>query len=149
MPTKREHTQRLIGALQRRLEELEVDQAEQGYSAPPHIATEISSIQEEIARQQAALNALEVVETLNDVSVGQKTLDRRDESNYEHRLNVMVATVMATVTEVSNVKVFVAEQVKEIKQLIYRIVIGAAIVGTVVIALWSIVFFLLARWGII
>lgn len=141
--TKREHIQKLIAAMQRRLEQLEIDQAQLGYGAPPQIATEISDIQDEIKRQQAALQALEVFDTLNDAGVGSKGLDRRDESNYEHRLNVMVATVMATVTEVSNVKKFVADEIAGIKTLIYRVILGAAIVAV----LWSIGFFSLLHWG--
>lgn len=142
--TKREHIQRLISAMQRRLEQLEIDQAQLGYGAPPQIATEISDIQEEIRKQQAALAALEVVDTLNDASIGTKALDRRDESNYEHRLNVMVATVMATVTEVSNVKKFVGDEIAGIKTLIYRVIVGAAVVAVV----WSIGFFALLYWGV-
>lgn len=128
MPTtQREHIQRLIDAMQARLRELEVDAAQLGYSAPPHIATEISEINAEITKQQAALQALELVDTLNDASIGVRTLDRRDTSNYEHRLNVMVATVMATVSEVATVKKHVDDSIDALRLLIWRIVVGAGV----------------------
>lgn len=154
MTTKRDHITRLIATLQRRLDELEIDQAQLGFDAPPHIAIELSDLRQEIDKQQAALNALEVVDSLNDASVGVKLLDRRDESNYEHRLNVMVATVMATVAEVSSVKKLVIDEVntvsvgfdkaiEQLRKLIYRIVVGAVLA----FILWSFLFIAFMRIG--
>lgn len=154
MTTQREHITRLINTLQRRLNELEIDQAQLGFNAPPHLAIEISDTRAEIDKQQAAINALELVDTLTDATPTSKILDRRAESNYDHRLNVMVATVMATVQEVASVKKLVTDEttaindkldngIADIRLLIYRIVVGAVLAFTV----WSFLLIAFLRMG--
>jgi uncharacterized coiled-coil protein SlyX len=145
MPTNREHIERLISAHKRRLEDLEIKAATYGTATPPEITTEIEDIRLEIAKLQASVDALTVVNDLRAEFEPTRAIDRRDRSNYEERLHIMVATVQATVAEFSNLRSFVHEGFKEIKWLISRLAIGFSVCFIILLA----VIFALSRLGVL
>lgn len=137
-----EHTQRLIQAHRNRLEQLELDQATRGYGTPPEIESEIQEIRKQIAKHEAAIGALEIVEEIDRDSGLDRHLDRRDAS-YTHRLAIMQATVMSTVSELATVKKHVDDRLLALERLILRL--GA--IATLLFMLWSLIFVVLSRIG--
>jgi hypothetical protein len=135
MATNREHIDRLISAHMRRLAELEVKAATYGNDTPPDIITEIEDIRLDIAKLQASVTALEKVSELSTQYEQPRILDRRDQGNYEERIHIMIATVQATVAEFSNLRVFVKDQLADVKWLISRLAIGFTISLLVVLAI--------------
>lgn len=134
--TTKDHLLRLIQAHRARLEVLEVQKAQQGYDLTPRVATEIDAIALEIAKLERQIEALDTVSELEDrKSGGDKIIDRRDSSNYDTRLHIMLATIQATVAEVASVKVSVARDIKRIETLVYRIAVAGvfAIVGLYIV----------------
>lgn len=112
MPTSREHYQKLIKTLRDRLEVLELQRAKYGIDVPPHIETQIEDIGLEIRAIDASVTALDTVADLASSS-GDRIIDRRDQANYEQRQHIMIATVQATIAELSGVRVFVRDEIKK------------------------------------
>jgi hypothetical protein len=97
----KQHAEQLIGIYTRRLQALEIQIARTGLDAPPEKTIEVEQIKAVIAGLR------EYQETTPDA-----ILDRRD-PQIEQRLHTMIATIMATVGEVANVKVHTAESIGE------------------------------------
>lgn len=116
------HQKKLITFHKERLYALELKLAQYGLNAPVEITTEIEQI-------KAAILALETVADLGSTSTSPVIEDRRNISNIEMRLNIMTATVMAVVAEVSSVKIFVQTALKDRDMKFNRIlVVGIGIV---------------------
>jgi hypothetical protein len=94
---------------QARLDELVEKKAKLGYSADPSITLEIEDIERELSENSAVLHALNTVnelitsenKRLNDPRQPQPLEDRRDNDN---QYKAMVATIEATVAQISTVK---------------------------------------------
>jgi chromosome segregation ATPase len=117
------HNEALITANRERLEVLELQYARYGSDAPPHIITEISTI-------VATIRALTtVVDLTPDIDLDQskefidrdKVERRRDASTNEQATLRMIATVQATVAEVSNIRSTVRSEVSDIHDQISEV----------------------------
>lgn len=106
-------------AHQRRLDELEIQAAQLGYSTPPHIKTEIDEIGQTLSKLDASIAALDTYDDLkrDEVSNGYWS-DRRSD---DPRIHIMIATVQATVAEVANIKRFVTDQFTEQNRKLFRV----------------------------
>lgn len=101
-----------------RLSELQLRNARMGYATEPSVLTEIEDIGLKITQLDASIKALEVVAEQAPVS---GYPDRRID---DQRLHIMVATIQATVAEISNLKVFVHGETRKI----YRVLAYAGII---------------------
>jgi hypothetical protein len=135
MATNREHIERLISAHRRRLAELEVKAATLGNETPPDVITEIEDIRLDIAKLEASITALEKISELSSQYEPVAAVDRRDQSSYDQRLHIMIATVQATVAEFSALRKFVADELMNVKWLISRLAIGFTISLLVLMAI--------------
>ena len=111
MPTSREHIERLIFAHKRRLDELEVKAATLGSQTPPEITTEIEDIRLDVVKLEASLGALEKVNELGNEFEEPYSVDRRNQSSYDQRIHIMIATVQSTVAEFLSLRNFVDEKI--------------------------------------
>jgi hypothetical protein len=146
MPTTNiDHTRKLIAAHRARLRQLELIEASRGSSTPPEITNEIEEISNDITKLEASLGALNTVETLTSATIGTKDVDRRDSDNYEHRLSIMVATVQATVAELSNIRKHVDDRFRELQSLIFY----WAIVFMLAFVTYGLVFAVLSAMGLL
>lgn len=122
-------------AHQRRLDELVIRSATFGNTTPPEVKTEIEDIQTEIFKIDASLDALERFKDLQDRTETTNSGDRRDQELKQH---IMVATVMATVTEVSSIKKFVQDEFAKVYRMFFWFGVG---IGTfIVMCLGTILF---------
>ena len=114
------HNQKLITIHKQRLYALEEKLATFGLNAPVEITTEIEQI-------KAAITALETVADLVQ-TVGTTTPpvieDRRNAQNVEMRLNIMTATVMASVAAFSDLKVFVRDELHAHDRKFNRVILA-------------------------
>jgi len=108
----------------RRLRELELKQAHYGLNTPVEILTEMDSL-------RATIRAIETTELLKDDTLHE---DRRQ----DHRIHIMIATVQATVAEVSSIKVFIKEEIQRTKQQIEHIWIALAFFFIVILIILTI-----------
>ncbi len=106
MTETNDHNQALIDANRERLQVLELQAATYGNETPPHIITEISKI---VATIRALSTVVDLTPDVDpnaapDVLKRDQIERRRDASTNEQATLRMIATVQATVAEVSNVK---------------------------------------------
>lgn len=101
--TDQTHNEELITAHLARLKELEKQQARFGYRTDPAVLTEI-------AEKRAILKALQTFEDLKADSTLEP--DRRQ----DNRLNIMVATVQATVAELATTRKAVRDDIQAVKE---------------------------------
>jgi len=94
-----------------RLTELKLHRARVGYSTDPAVLTEIDDIELKIAQLDASIVALDIVAEQMPLT---GTPDRRMD---DQRLHIMVATIQATVAEISNLKVFVHSEVRRVYKI--------------------------------
>lgn len=114
MTDQAQHNQDLIAANRERLRVLELQAATFGNETPPHILTEINKI-------TATIRALTIYDDLRpDEPTGSQALAerRRDQNTNQEATLRMIATVQATVAEVSNVKSTLRQNTSDIHQQI-------------------------------
>lgn len=119
-----DHNQALIDANRERLHVLELQAATYGNDAPPHIITEISKI---VATIRALSTVVDLTPDVDpnvtpDVLKYDQIERRRDASTNEQATLRMIATVQATVAEVSNVKTALRDQVSNIHDQISGVI---------------------------
>lgn len=114
---------------QARLDELVEKRARLGYSADPALNMEIDDIERQMSELSASIQALNTVQDLIRDQQNKRPNphapiqeDRRD---LEARLQVMLATVQATVSEVSSVKRYVTDEINKVYSLVK---IGLAVI---------------------
>lgn len=101
-----DHTHNLLGIYHRTLQVLEEQAALYGATTPPHVTMQI----EEVRATISALENMLAADVPAQVSQGAAP-------DIEHRLQIMVATVQATVAEVSHVKRDLSQRIVALREL--------------------------------
>ena len=115
-----DHNQALLDANRDRLQVLELQAATYGNETPPHILVEMRKI---VATIRALTTVADLTPDIDpdqpqEVLARDKVERRRDASTNEQATLRMIATVQATVAEVSNVKSAVRQDVQRLEQQI-------------------------------